>query len=265
VLSWQTPLGQLVTARHSNAGLLLQLPGVRHWRSVTQLLPFFAPAPVHLPEAEGHPAFVVQAAAGLQLLPGQPPLLVHACPAFAPPAQVLVWHTPPTKAGHWAADWHTVLVGGLLHTPFFAGQVAAVWHTALGGLLQVPGQSAFTRQDAPPSWQVPAAGQSEFLAQAWLVLLQVPPTMVQSLTDVQRLRTMLHWPMAGQLDCCMQLAPLTLQAPGCGVQSEFWVQLLVVWMLQRPGSGVQTGGAQVVTGAQGFSGSGGSRLQPGGL
>jgi len=103
------------------------------------------------------------------------------------------------------------------------------------------------------------------LAQTWLVLLQVPPTIAQSLTDVQRFRTMLHWPMFGQLDCCMQLVPLTLQAPGCGVQSELWVQLLVVWMLQRPGSGVQTGGAQVVTGVQGFSGSGGSRLQPGGL
>jgi hypothetical protein len=227
-----------------------------------QLLPFFAPAPVHLPKVRGHWLLKVQAAGGLQLLPGQPALLVHACPAFAPPAQTLVWHSPPVN-GHWAADWHTVTP--LLHRPFFAGQVAAVWHCALGGLLQVPGQSAFTRQAAPPSWQLPAAGQSEFLAQAWLVLLQVPPTMVQSATDVQRFRTMLHWPMFGQLDCCMQLAPLTLQAPGCGVQSEFWVQLLVAWMLQRPGSGVQTGGAQVVTGVQGFSGSGGSRLQPGGL
>jgi hypothetical protein len=59
-------------------------------------------------------------------------------------------------------------------------------------------------------------------------LLHVPPRIAQSLTDVQRLPAMLHWPMFGQSDCCMQLAPLTLQAPGCGVQSEFWVQLLVV-------------------------------------
>ena len=36
-------------------------------------------------------------------------------------------------------------------------------------------------------------------------------------------------------------------------------------MLQVPGLGVQTGGRQVVVGVQGFSGSGGSRLQPGGL
>jgi hypothetical protein len=260
----QSPLGHCWTVPHA-APLLLQVPGVRHCALVWQALLFKLPAAVHLPLVAGHCALDVQEAAGLQLLPGQPPLLVHASPAFAPPAQTLVWHNPPTKGGHWAADWHTVLVGGLLQAPFFAGQVAAVWHCALGGLLQVPGQSEFTRQDAPPSWQVPAAGQSVFLAQAWPVLLQVPPTIVQSLTDAQRLRTMLHWPMLGQSDCCMQLTPLVLQAPGCGVQSEFWVQLLVVWMLQRPGSGVQTGGAQVVTGVQGFSGSGGSRLQPGGL
>ena len=106
----------------------------------------------------------------------------------------------------------------LLHSPFFAGQVAAVWHCALGGLLQVPGQSAFTRQAAPPSWQLPAAGQSEFLVQGLEVLLQVPPRIEQSLTDVQRLPAMLQLPIFGQSDCCMQLAPLLLQAPGCGVQ-----------------------------------------------
>jgi hypothetical protein len=151
-----------------------------------------------------------------------------------------------------------------LHSPFFAGHVAAVWHCALGGLLQVPGQSEFKRQAAFPIWQLPAAGQSVLLLQTWLVLLQWPPMVAQSLTDVQRFKAMLQLPAFGQSDCCMQLAPLLLHAPGCGVQSEFWVQLLVVWMLQWPGSGVQTGGAHVVTGAHGFSGSGGSRLQPGG-
>jgi hypothetical protein len=108
----------------------------------------------------------------------------------------------------------------LLHSPFFAGQVAAVMHCALGGLLQVPGQSAFTRQAAPPSWQLPAAGQSEFLVHGLLVLLQAPPRIAQSLTDVQRLPAMLQLPTFGQSDCCMQLAPVLLQAPGCGVQLE---------------------------------------------
>jgi hypothetical protein len=175
--------------------------------------------------------------------------------------QVFCWHLPPVN-GHWAADWHTVTPS--LHSPFFAGQVTAVWQTALGGLLQWPGQSAFTRHAAPPVVQLPAAGQSVFLAQTWLVLLQWPPMIAQSLTDVQRFNAMLQWPMLGQFACDMQLAPLMLQAPGCGTHWESWVQLVPVWMLQWPGSGVQTGGAQFVTGLHGFSGSGGSRLQPGG-
>ena len=151
-----------------------------------------------------------------------------------------------------------------MQAPLIAGQVAAVVHTALGGLLQWPGQSAFTRHAAPPTVQLPAAGQSEFLAQTWLVLLQWPPMIAQSLADEQRFKAMLQWPRLGQFACDMQLAPLMLQAPGCGTHWEFWVQLVPVWMLQWPGSGVQTGGAQVVTGLQGFSGSGASRLQPGG-
>ena len=81
--------------------------------------------------------------------------MVHACPAFAPPLQTRVWHSPPVN-GHWAADWHTVTPS--LHSPFFAGQVAAVWQTALGAILHLPGQSAFTRQAAPPTVQLPAAG-----------------------------------------------------------------------------------------------------------
>jgi len=155
--------------------------------------------------------------------------LVHAFPTFTPPAQTRVWHSPPVS-GHWAADWHTVTP--LLHSPFFAGQVAAVWHTALGGLLQRPGQSAFTRHAAPPTVQLPAAGQSVLLAQTWLVLLQWPPTIAQSLTDEQRLSRMLQLPSAGQSDCCMQLAPLLLHAPGSDAQSEFWAQVLAGWRLQ---------------------------------
>ena len=215
-LSVQSPLGHCWTVLHA-AALLLQVPLVRHCASVWQALPFFPPAPVHLPLVAGHCALNVHAAAGLQLLPGQSLFLVPAFPAFAPPAQARVWHSPPVN-GHWAADWHTVTP--LLHSPFFAGQVAAVWHTALGGLLQWPGQSAFTRQAAPPTVQLPAAGQSEFLPQTWLVLLQWPPTIAQSLSDEQRLPAMLQLPIFGQSDCCMQLAPFLLQAPGCGVQLE---------------------------------------------
>ena len=42
------------------------------------------------------------------------------------------------------------------------------------------------------------------------------------------------------------------------------VQVAAV-IVHVPGLGVQTGGRQFVVGVQGFSGSGGSRLQPGGL
>ena len=116
--------------------------------------------------------------------------------------------------------------------------------------------------------QFPELGQSLDLVQAWPVLLQVPPMIAQSFTDWQRLSKTLQWPISGQLACAMQLAPLTLQAPGCGVQTAAAfaaVQLVPNRMLQWPGSGVHTGGAQVVIGLHGFSGSGGSRLQPGGL
>ncbi len=76
-LSVQSPLGHCWTVLHA-APLLLQVPGVRHCALVWQLLPFKPPAPVHLPLVAGHCALKVQAAAGLQLLPGQPALLVHA-------------------------------------------------------------------------------------------------------------------------------------------------------------------------------------------
>ena len=95
-------------------------------------------------------------------------------------------------------------------------------------------------------------------------MLQVPPMMAQSVTDWHVLPRMLQLPVAGQSDCCMQLLPVRLQAPGCAGQLALLVQLDLV-RLQVPGSGVQDGGPQVVVGVQGFSGSGGSRLQPGGL
>jgi hypothetical protein len=104
--------------------------------------------------------------------------------------------------------------------------------------------------------QFPAAGQSVLLAQAWFVLLHWPPTIMQSLADAQRLPTILQFPMATQSDACMQLAPFLLHMPGCGVQSEFCVQVLLVWIVHLPGSGVQTGGVQLVTGLQVTSGSG---------
>jgi hypothetical protein len=192
------------------------------------------------------------------VLPGQPALLVHASPAFAPPAQVLVWHSPPVN-GHWAALVHTVTLS--VHRPVFhwhgPGFVVQDWK---GALLQVPGpigQPAAERHTANgATLQFPDAGQSLDLVQAWLVLLHWPPMIAQSLTTAHSLLSMLQWPMFGQLDCCMQLAPLMLQAPGCGVQSEFWVQLLVVWILHLPGSVVHTGGWQFVIGVQVTSGSG---------
>ena len=95
-------------------------------------------------------------------------------------------------------------------------------------------------------------------------MLQVPPTMAQSLTDVQVLPRMLQVPVAGQSDCCMQLLPVMLQAPGWSAQLASLVQLAPV-MLHVPGFGVHTGGAQLVVAVQGFSGSGGRRLQPAGL
>ena len=75
---------------------------------------------------------------------------------------------------------------------------------------------------------------------------------------------MLQLPDAGQSPGPMQLLPVRLQAPGCAGQLALLVQLDPV-RLQLPGSGVHVGGPQVVVGTHGFSGSGGRRLQPGGL
>jgi len=96
-------------------------------------------------------------------------------------------------------------------------------------------------------------------------MLQWPPESGQLAFEVQLAPEMLQVPTCGQALLDMQLAPLTLQVPGNAGQLALEVQLTLVWRLQVPGLGVHTGGAQVVVPVQGFSGSGGSRLQPGGL
>jgi hypothetical protein len=112
--------------------------------------------------------------------------------------------------------------------------------------------------------QIPAAWQSVVLVQALPEALHLPPTITQSEMLVQEFCRTLHLPMSTQSDCCMQLLAVMLQTPGWLVQSEACVQVLVVWMLHLRGSGVHTGGGQVWTGVQVFSGLGASSSQPGG-
>lgn len=101
-----------------------------------------------------------------------------------------------------------------------------------------------------------------------MVLLHLPPRMAQSLTDVHRFPRVLQVPMLGQdpVLTVPQGAPLTLQAPGCGGQAVLALAAVHVALvtLQLPGLSTHTGGAQVVSGVHGFSGSDGRRLQPGG-
>lgn len=114
--------------------------------------------------------------------------------------------------------------------------------------------------------QWPACTQSELCWQATAVwILQWPPERAQLAFDWQLAWVILHLPTCEQSLADMQLVPFTLQVPGSAGQLAFEVQLTPVWMLQFPGLGVQTGGAQLVVPVHGFSGSGGSRLQPGGL
>ena len=102
-----------------------------------------------------------------------------------------------------------------------------------------------------------------------MVLLHVPPTIAQSLTDEQMFPRRLQVPRAGQAPVLTvpQADPLMLHAPACwghAVPAFRAVQTALV-MLHVPGSSVHTGGAQVVVALQGFSSEGGSRLQPAGL
>jgi hypothetical protein len=119
-----------------------------------------------------------------------------------------------------------------------------------------------------PLWtlQWPAWPQSVF---AWQVTpvwtLQWPPEIGHWAFDVQLAPLTLHVPTCGHAALDMQLAPLELQVPGSAGQLALEVQLTLVWREHVPGLGVHTGGAQLVLPVQGFSGSGGSRLQPGGV
>jgi hypothetical protein len=147
-----------------------------------------------------------------------------------------------------------------LHVPWV--HCAADVHTWPAGLLHWPQTLASRQNNAPLLLQFPADGQSESLVQVLLgVRLQVPPRRAQLLESVHSLLSLLQWPSGEQSAADMQLVSVRLQRPGCGAQSEFCVQLLAVWMLQVPGFGVQF---WPTVGVQGFSGSGGRRLQPGG-
>jgi hypothetical protein len=135
-------------------------------------------------------------------------------------------------------------------------------------------QSLGSRQTAPavaPTALLQAnCGHWALLVQACATLmLQCPPMMAQSLTEAHRLPKLLQWPTGTQFgsagNCPMQLLPVTLQTPGCGTQTAAAfaaVQLVPNWILQWPGSGVHVG---FEVGTHGFSGSGGSLSQPGGL
>ena len=101
------------------------------------------------------------------------------------------------------------------------------------------------------------------LVPVWM--LQWPLASAQSALVVQLLPLTLHVPTEVHALLDMQLAPLMLQVPGSDGQLALEVQLVPVWMLQVPGLGVHTGGAHLVVPVQGFSGSGGSRLQPAGV
>ena len=119
-----------------------------------------------------------------------------------------------------------------------------------------------------PVWtlQWPAWTQSLFCWQTVLVwMLQWPPASRHWAFEVQLDPLMLHVPTCGQAALFRQLCPPTLQVPGRVGQLALAVQLTVGWRLQVPGLGVHTGGAQLVVPVQGFSGSGGNRLQPSGL
>jgi hypothetical protein len=186
--------------------------------------------------------------------PGQDALAVHALAVHAwPPQSAVVEHeVVPLGQVFW------------LQAPLIVVHCAADVHTWPGGLLQTP-QSVGTRQTLPLLLQFPVPGQSVLNEQAMLFLtLQWPPRTAQSLTEVQRLPRVLQWPMLTQSAWPMHALPLTLQAPACGTHWASDVQESVVWIVHLPGSGVHVGGGQVWIVAQVFSGSGGSRLQPGG-
>jgi hypothetical protein len=110
-----------------------------HWLLVWQKLPFFEPAPVHLPKNCGHWLLKVQATFVLQFAVPGTPLQSD----FWRHAVELSWHRPtlhlPPVSGHWLALWQTV--EPLLHNPLVAVHVDAEKHAWPAGLAHVPGQS----------------------------------------------------------------------------------------------------------------------------
>jgi hypothetical protein len=120
-------------------------------------------------------------------------------------------------------------------------------------------QSLGSRQTAPavePTALLQAnCGHWALLVQACATLmLQCPPRMAQSFTEVQTLPTVLQLPTGRQAGspgyCPMQLLPVRLHAPGWAGQAVLaFAAVQLAWvMLQVPGSGVHTGGSQVVCG-----------------
>jgi hypothetical protein len=233
--------GQVAAEVQEALGGLLQVP---FWDGQLALVVQDAPPMPHVPFWAGQSVLSVQAA---------PPTL----------------HVPlPGVCEHCAAEvqaWPT----GVTHVPLLSGQVAAEVQDAKGALLQLPGVTWHCADDvhivAAGFTQNPAGAHGFVVPlQAAPVRLHVPPCTAQLAAVVHDCPSTLQWPTGPQSAAPMQLAPLMLHAPGWAGQFAFDVQLAWV-ILQLPGSGVQTGGAHVVTGVQGFSGSGGSRLHPGGL
>jgi hypothetical protein len=231
--------------------LVLHVPGVcEQFAAMVQLWP---DGVTQVPFWDGQSVFSVQAAPPTVQWPlfGVP---VH-CPAEVQDWPAGVTHTPGV-AVHWAAvvqDWPA----GLLHVPGVWLQtvfcVAAV-HCVPEGVTQVP---AATQGLVVPLQAAP-------------VRLQVPPWIAQSLpfACVHDSPSLLHLPICAQAPADMQGLASTLHTPGWFGHSPGsmpWIVQLPPVMLQVPGLGVHTGGAHCCVELQGFSGSGGSRLQPGGV
>jgi hypothetical protein len=151
--SLQTPFPHAV-AVEQEAPLLLQVPDVRHALLLVHAFPDLEPDwLLQVPMIAGQDADAVQLPkTHVFPAPVQSDCLVHCVAVLehAPTEQA-----PPVN-GHWPFVVQEVVPS--LHVPLTVGHVAAVWHVANGALLQLPGQSEFTRQTAPPFLQLPLAG-----------------------------------------------------------------------------------------------------------
>src|SRR5438874_1705769 len=253
----------------------LHLPGVRHCRLASACVApeqaLFLNAPELLSHLPGHCVFSVHAALPVAHLPpltGQALASEHdAAAAQDPPPVHAFWgHGVPALFPPTQTLW--------LHVPSLSEQSEAVAHDLFAGLLQTPHSVSKRQTVFALLLQTPTSGQSVFLVQALPFLLHVPPMIPQSLCIVQTLLSMLQLPAGWQSDCCVQLLPVKLHEPATGRHwASAWACViggepppqLVFVMLQAPGLSVHTGGAHVVTGVHGFSGSDGRRLQPAGL